>query len=1299
MAGATRGNGLSGRRKPKSAAAASEREPLLASPTAPAFPPGGRVTPSSVIGLTDEQRRAIEARRVSVALSAGAGCGKTFVLTQRFLSHLDPSAAEPARLPELVAITFTDRAAREMRDRIRKTCHQRLIEADNDRNAEHWLRLLRELDSARVSTIHSFCGSLLRSHAVEAGLDPRFRTLEAAQAATLLAELIDDELRRQLTERRPAAMDLVVYYGLNTLRRHLSRLLTHTFDLDYEQWLARTPEELLERWSQYHREHVLPCLLRRISEGPAASTAWHIINRCEPNHPVMQERFAHLRRLLPRLPESADPAADLAALREHARVQGGGSKKAWETEEQYESFKNASEELRGQIDKVRELIDFDAQAARPAAVAGLQLLEVARPIARAYAAEKRELGCLDFDDLLVRARDLLCGPRRANLRRAIASQIKLLLVDEFQDTDPLQVELVKALCDDDVPGGKLFFVGDYKQSIYRFRRADPQVFRALSSQVPVDGQLPLSQNFRSQPAILSFVNALFRDDLGASGTGVPPGESGTGVPPVKDGTNLPAQHRRDACATEAKSRQMAYEPLRPHRPQVSPTPAVEFLWAPAENAGQKEQADDIRLREAEWIARRLRAILDSGAPIVWDAESAARGAPSARPAKPGDIALLFRALSNIEQYEDALRRYDLDYYLVGGKAFYAQQEIYDLLNLLRAVASPCDEVSLAGALRSPFFSLADETLFWLAQHRDGLAAGLLARDPPPQLAAPERRRVRFAAETLSLLRARKDRVPIADLIHEALARTGYDAVLLTEFLGERKLANLRKLIDQARTFDRSAIFTLDDFITQLSEFVASEPDEPLAATHPESTNVVRLMSIHAAKGLEFPIVVVPDLARKQRASGEGVAFDPQLGPLVKPPAAPSGRKRFACGLDLRETMEAEEEEAERNRLLYVATTRAADYLILSSGVQRLDKPDAPWMRLVARRFCLQTGRCLAALPDDYTQPEVLVTRTEPPPPADSGARRCRPNLAELIERATHLAEQGEGRCPRFAASVPPDGSARRQFSFSRLHGALELIQPALDSAEQDEHLAASPRIDPLELGTLVHAILADIPFGEPVDVAALARRHAARNLATDEATLREAASLVSRFLKSPRAATLAEAAATHVELEFLLAWPPQSTTHNPCAARSESETLPPGADAQSSRHTPCAVRSESKDSPPRDALSHGTDGTRSVPVTLGEYRYLQGFIDCLYQDAAGAWHLLDYKTNQVAAATLAAVAAGYEMQMFVYALAAERIFKAPVASLTLHFLRPNLEHQFNFDPQRRLEMTAAVTQAMDALAH
>jgi ATP-dependent helicase/nuclease subunit A len=538
----------------------------------------------------------------------------------------------------------------------------------------------------------------------------------------------------------------------------------------------------------------------------------------------------------------------------------------------------------------------------------------------------------------------------------------------------------------------------------------------------------------------------------------------------------------------------------------------------------------------------------------------------------------------------------------------------------------------------------------------------------------------------------KDRVPVARLINEALARTGYDAALLAEFLGQRKLANLQKLVEQARSFDRSGIFTLADFITQLSQFVANQPKEALAATHAESTDVVRLMTIHQSKGLEFPVVVVPDVDCRRRHSTESIAFTPELGPMVK--AAEDGA---ASGFDLHALAENEEELAELTRLLYVATTRAADYLILSAGVAAPGSTKGPWTELLAERFDLISGACRGAAcqpaKDELgTRPTMVRVTTTPPPIASKpSAGAVRRNVVKIIEKARQMAAEGAGRVPKYLAAIPPDAAARRQFSFSRLTGELHAPQPlAAGDFTADEQ--AEPAIDPRGLGTLVHAVLAAVDFAAPGDVAALVARHAPRHLPEyDELggmsaieggmpsdwggmpspgaaggrhdttspcspnaarcesmppsrsegmppSLQVPTDLIGRFLASPRAAQIAAAAEVHTELEFLLRWPP-----------------------------------ENGDRP---------DG-----------RYLQGFIDCLYRDAAG-WHVVDYKTNNVSTERLAEAAAAYEMQMLVYALAVERICGAPPIELALCFLRPGVEHHFPWNPAARQRAVEMVEQAM-----
>ena len=1143
-------------------------------------------------GLTSQQSRAIETRDVSVALSAGAGCGKTFVLTERFLSHLDPAQDSPAALGELLAITFTERAAREMRDRIRRFCYERIRSAPEGQSSQ-WSELLRELDTARVTTIHAFCAALLRRHAIEAGLDPQFAVLEQTQSDLLLHELIDDALREKLASRHETTIELMAAFGLVALRDRIRRLLESTRGADIDAWLKKTPSELVETWQRYARERVWPTLLKNLSQSTEAQQLLRLLREAAPDNDEMRERVERLE-CLSRLDRESDPQAALELIIEWARVGKGAAKKNWADGEDYESYRDSAKVVRESATKALSFFSIDATAAQREAAVALQILELVEDVTKAYSRHKQELGALDFDDLVIEASRLLGDPEHVALRKRVSEQFSMVMVDEFQDTDRVQVELVKALCGGDVKDGKLFFVGDFKQSIYRFRGADPDVFAELQDEVPEAGQMALTLNFRSQPAVLSFVNTLFYDRFAA-----------------------------------------AYEPLTASRPAAPKPAATEFLWATDDgsprSAGATARARD---KEAKWIARRIRRMIENEEQLVVDRET-----EQPRAVKQGDIAILFRALSDVQSYEEALSRRGIDYYLVGGHAFYAQQEIFDLVNLFKVLTSRSDAVALAGVLRSPMFALKDATLFWLAQNEEGLSAGLFADTPPAELDQEQTARVKFAASTIAHLRRIKDRVPIATLLDEALGITAYDAILLGEYLGERKLANVHKIVDQARSMDRAGFFTLEDFVVQLSQFVAQQPREPLAATQPEASDVVRLMTIHQAKGLEFPVVIVPDLDRRPRSTGSGITFTPELGPLVRLPS--SERGQGVAGYDLNQIELDDEERKESDRLFYVATTRAADHLILSSSVFNLEKPSGPWLRILAERFDLETGELRGHLPTGYDTPKIQVTLEEPAlrSKAESFSRRA--PVAKMLESLDAASAAHDPTIAAGTQAVEPDKVAQVEFSFSSLSGSLSKS----DSVDQNSPNGADERLrsdhvqdDAAKLGTLVHNVLANIDFRSPGSVETLVQRHAERLVIESSTLRRDACQLVGQLLESPFAKALAAASQVLPELEFLLAWPP-------------------------------------------DAEPSGR-------------RRIRGYIDCLYQDESDGWHIVDYKTNRTTAANVPEIAEQYAMQTGVYALAIEQALGTPPASLALYFLRPETAYEIDWNEEARRRTIDAVNDAI-----
>ncbi|MCH7989749.1 MAG: UvrD-helicase domain-containing protein, partial [Planctomycetes bacterium] len=872
--------------------------------------------PHSPQSLTAQQQAALSTQDVPIALSAGAGCGKTFVLTKRFLSYLKPTESETDPLSGIVAITFTDRAAREMRDRIRDECHAELKRC-SPRDVPYWMKVIRSLDSARISTIHSFCGGLLRAHAVDAGLDPKFSQLEATLGDAFLRNVVETAVRELLSRQNEDCMQLVLHYGLERTVELLRTLMPGRFQADLPALTSQTAESLTADWYRHWHEEFIPQILQDLTESETTKSLLRHLSENEPSHSVMQLRRETLLTRLPLLNKANDPLAALTEVREATKIQGGGGKSAWNSVEIYDSVSNSLKRVRKQIDSLIKDLEIDDSHVQTAAQFGLMAARLIQHIDEQYEARKQEAACLDFDDLLLKTRNLLRDSE--SIRSRAAAGIDFLMIDEFQDTDPVQSEIVRHLCGGDFLTGKLFVVGDAKQSIYRFRRADPKVFSSLRDEIPPQGRLPLTTNFRSQPAILNFVNALFAESMGDS-----------------------------------------YDKLVPlDTKQHSPTPAVEFLFASeTDSTGDekpKDSALDRRRREADWIARRLRTLLDDDTPRILEKNSETR-IKQLRPVRQGDVAILFRTLSNVALYEEALRRYGIKYYLIGSRAFYAQQEVYDLVNLCRYLIDADDEVSLVGILRSPFFSLSDDTLFALGDTWGSLSeavTNLTAESVPKHLCEEQQRQAVFAGGLLAELRSQKDRLPLTQLLNLAIEQTGYDAALLGEFMGRRKVANLRKLIDKARQFDRAGMFTLSEFVERLQQSVKEQSDEELAATQSEAGNVVRLMTVHQSKGLEFPVVVVADMDWGKRGGGPSPHFHPQLGPLLPLPAK-HGETPKNIGQIMHRYSESKEDQDESIRLFYVAATRAADYLILSSGLGADRRVKSPWLKLLSSRFNLDT---------------------------------------------------------------------------------------------------------------------------------------------------------------------------------------------------------------------------------------------------------------------------------------------------------------------------------------------------------
>jgi ATP-dependent exoDNAse (exonuclease V) beta subunit len=733
------------------------------------------------VALTDEQQQAVARRAEPLLLSAAAGSGKTSVLVERFVAAVREDGVAPA---QILAITFTERAAGELRARVRT----RLLELE-DRQAA------RDTEAAFVGTFHGFCARLLRAHSLAAGLDPDFAILDEGLAGRLREQAFAAALRELLAGGRSDAVDLLAAYGVDRVRGMLE---------------------------QAHRE------LR--SRG----------------------------QRLPRLP--TPPSNDDDALA--------------------------------------------ADAARACAL----LDELLHRFGLAYERLKRERAAVDFDDLELLADELLTHSDA--VRSAWSDRFELLMVDEFQDTNPRQLAILEAL-----DRGNLFTVGDELQSIYGFRHADVSLFRARHAELEeLGGSMRLTRNFRSREALLDVVNAVFAERF----SGYTPLVAGRGDDvPLELGLVLAAEQGAEAVAERGAPAEPEVELLLT---DVRGWDEREDLAGPI--AAGLPHAQLWRQAEARLLAQRVAELVSEGR------------------ARPGEVMVLLRAAGDLEVFERALQLQGLRTLAAVG-AFWGHQQIGDLLSYLRALANPLDERALYAALGSPLAGCSRDCLALLADaaraERRGVWETALAvvadgaDSRAPWLAREDRAALASFCSRLQSERAQAPQRTLSKLIERAIDASGYRRHVLALDWPERRLANVHKLLRLARRFEVSEGRDLRGFLDHveyLEQAANVEPDAPVEGVEPDA---VRLMTIHAAKGLEFPVVCLADLGRQPNTQTPDLLVDGdrvglRLMRLDGAGSSPALDYEELCSE--RRAREAEEED----RILYVAMTRARERLLLSGAV-------------------------------------------------------------------------------------------------------------------------------------------------------------------------------------------------------------------------------------------------------------------------------------------------------------------------------------------------------------------------------
>ena len=814
----------------------------------------------------------------TLAVEAAAGTGKTSELVRRMAAVL---MAGRTTLDRMIAVTFTDAAAGELKLRLRGEIERQRQHPGCPDDARDRLRAaLPMLEEARIGTIHSFCGDLLRQRPVEAGVDPLFEVAPNDVAQQLFGRAFDRWFEAQLANPSEAVRRILRRRPSDEGPRGLLRAAA---------WDLIERRDFPARWrpsADFDREAVIDAVMDRM----AKIAGWAAAGDAQD---YFTKSLLEIKRFYDEVIRKEELRGrdydGLEALLFQVPRKWHWDWKGWSRAD--ESFPKTTlmerrAELRVRIDEFR-------------AAAGADLAPKLRDdlwaVVDAYEQMKERAGCMDFLDLLLRARNLVRDSRE--VREDLQRQFTHIYVDEFQDTDPLQAEILMLIAAD-APAeqdwrrvrpvrGKLFIVGDPKQSIYRFRRADVTLYEAVKQQIITSGGalLDLTVSFRAVPEIQHAVNAAFQ--------------------PVMQGQS---------------QSQARYVPLAPHRPGVESQPAIVALPVPAPYSDYGKIAAykiDESLPEAiagfvEWLVR------ESGWTVT-EKES-----PGDRvPIHPRHICILFRRFKQFNNdvtraYVRALEARHLPHLLVGGSQFHSREEVEALRNALSAIERPEDELAVFATLRGPLFGYSDAALLAFRARCGSLHP---YRQLPEDLAEPLQE-VEDALTILRDLHRGRNSRPIADTIGRLLAATRSHAALAIWPTGEQALANISRLMDLARRAERNGVNSFRSFVDWLIDQAETgeASDAPIIE---EGTEGVRMMTVHRAKGLEFPVVILADMTAHETASEPARWVDSAAGLCAM-------RLAGCIPPELAEHKDDElaREREEAARVLYVAATRARDLLVV-----------------------------------------------------------------------------------------------------------------------------------------------------------------------------------------------------------------------------------------------------------------------------------------------------------------------------------------------------------------------------------
>ncbi|WP_455999890.1 UvrD-helicase domain-containing protein [Phascolarctobacterium succinatutens] len=815
---------------------------------------------------TPEQATAINMIKSNVSLLAGAGSGKTYVLMKRFVQILRSDLS--VNPTNIVAITFTRKAAAEIKGRVRQAVSECVEQAQTDLERMRWQEHLQKVESAPISTIHGLCSRILKDNPVETQLDPDFTILEDFEAQDFFQETLQQFLRKNIKEDE-AVRRLVQTYGVTSFVNQVTSLGDKLSELVQDKDLALPYIKAKEQLPDLQQK--LFAAVREVIEAREA------LGAKTKGRQTLAEAAGHLAELEQQI-LAPEPDCSLLDALGIAKVSG----KALAAE--LDNLKSLRQELNNVILNAKGCALVQ------------DWLTVLQKFYACLSARKQENNVLFSDDLDLLAIEYL--QKNEELRKKYQERYKYIMVDEFQDTNERQRQLIYLLCGNKLDStNNLFIVGDVKQSIYRFRHADVSVFTKVKEDIAQNaGQnLGMKTNFRSTQSIVETCNTAFCQLM-----------------------DLP---KEEIC-------------LEHHEGANTGGAKVCLLQVP-----YKSKDDDLGAKEDKWQkeAEAIAAYLQQELPKV---------EPQLRPG--ASKAILLRAMTHCEILRQTLQGYGINCVVVKGKGFYEQQEVLDILNLLAALHNRYASLELAGALRSNYFGLDDATLtqlFWQTENDKPLWDVLQAvgsGELQLKLQPEQQALAMHAAERLHSLRQAAALMALPELFAQLWDELKPEFVLSQQENGPSKLANVKKLRRLAQQYCQTKQASLAEWLQNVKDLRASSSKEPAATV--QADDALQIMTIHNSKGLEFDLVILPQLDKSVKGDTASIKYLPgkegEQGLLgIKVPDKEMQLQNSGV-YELAKERDKVLEEEEARRLLYVAMTRAQKQLSMVGTVAREKLPEA-----------------------------------------------------------------------------------------------------------------------------------------------------------------------------------------------------------------------------------------------------------------------------------------------------------------------------------------------------------------------